>query len=78
MRKWKIPTSMKDEAEIGKWKARVMAEKYPTHEFLNKGSLRGRQENSWANAVNICDSSNGSGSITKGPVKKETTLIHTI
>jgi len=55
-----------------------MAEKYPTHEFLNKGSLRGRQENSGANPVNICDSSYGSWSITKGPVKQETTLIHPI
>ena len=78
MRKWKLPVSMKDEAEIGKWKARIMAEKYPTHEFLNKGSLRGRQENSGANPVNICDSSYGSWSITKGPVKQETTLIHPI
>jgi len=69
---------MKDETEIGKWKARVMAEKYPAHKYLSKGSLRGRQENSWANAVNICDLSYGSWSITKGPVKKETTIIHII
>jgi len=55
-----------------------MAEKYPAHKYLSKGSLRGRQENSWANAVNICDLSYGSWSITKGPVKKETTIIHII
>jgi len=36
---------MKDEAEIGKGEARVMAQRHPTHECLSKGSLRGRQEN---------------------------------
>jgi len=46
---------MKNKAAIGKWKARAMAEKRPTHEFFNENSRLGRLENERANTLNVCD-----------------------